>query len=93
MDVSLASNVYYNFSRLRLLFSDSLANVFKKQVDVPMMMNSLIGTISHMLVSLDFYRSYHKMEALTDEEFEKIIKKKLSAHVKIIFKAILTNES
>lgn len=67
--------------------------IFKKQVDVPMMMNSLIGTISHMLVNLDFYKSYHKMEALTDEEFEKIIKKKLSTHIKIIFKAILTNES
>jgi AcrR family transcriptional regulator len=67
--------------------------LFNKDIDVPMMMNSLIGTISHMLVSLDFYRSYHKLEGMSDEDFEKFLKKKLSTHIKIIFKAILTNES
>ena len=67
--------------------------LFKKQVDVPMMMNTLIGTISHMLVNLDFYKAYHHLETLTDEEFEKTLKKKLSAHIKIIFKAILSHES
>ena len=67
--------------------------LFKKQVDVPMMMNTLIGTISHMLVNLDFYKTYHNLEMLTDEEFEKTLKKKLSAHIKIIFKAILSHES
>ena len=67
--------------------------LFKKQVDVPMMMNTLIGTISHMLVKLDFYKAYHHLETLTDEEFEKTLKKKLSAHVKIIFKPSSSDES
>jgi AcrR family transcriptional regulator len=67
--------------------------LFKKQVDVPMMMNALIGTISHVLVSLEFYKSYHNLGALSDEEFEKVLKKKLSVHIKIIFKAILSHES
>jgi AcrR family transcriptional regulator len=67
--------------------------LFKKQVDIPMMMNTLIGTITHILVNLEFYRAYHNLELLSEEEFERVIKKKLSAHIKIIFKAILTNES
>jgi hypothetical protein len=58
-----------------------------------MMMNTLIGTITHILVNLEFYRAYHNLELLSEEEFERVIKKKLSAHIKIIFKAILTNES
>lgn len=67
--------------------------LFKKQVDIPMMMNTLIGTITHILVNLEFYRSYHNLGALSEEEFERVIKRKLSAHIKIIFKVILTNES
>jgi AcrR family transcriptional regulator len=67
--------------------------LFKKNVDIPMLTNTLIGTISHMLINTDFYRNYHNLEALRDEEFEKIIKKKLAVHIKNIYKAILTHES
>jgi len=58
-----------------------------------MMTNTLIGTVSHTLVNMDFYRRYHKQEELKDEEFERIVRKKLSAHIKHIYKAILTHES
>ncbi|HEY4154890.1 MAG TPA: TetR family transcriptional regulator [Puia sp.] len=67
--------------------------LFKKQVDVPMLMNTLVGTITHILVNLEFYKNYHNLESLSDEEFERILKKKLSVHIKIIFKAILSHES
>jgi hypothetical protein len=67
--------------------------LFKKNVDIPMLTNTLIGTISHMLINTDFYRTYHNLESLRDEEFEKIIKKKLAVHIKNIYKAILTHES
>jgi AcrR family transcriptional regulator len=66
---------------------------FKKHVDIPMIMNTLIGTISHVLVNIDFYKSYHGLESLSNEEFERALKKKLSTHIKIIFKAILSHES
>jgi len=58
-----------------------------------MLMNTLVGTITHILVNLEFYKSFHNLGSLSDEEFEKILKKKLSVHIKIIFKAILTHES
>jgi AcrR family transcriptional regulator len=67
--------------------------IFKKNIDIPMMTNTLIGTVSHTLVNMDFYRSYHHMEAMSDEEFELQLTKKLSVHIKNIYKAILTHES
>jgi AcrR family transcriptional regulator len=67
--------------------------LFKKNIDIPMMTNTLIGTISHSLINMDFYKSYHHLESLNDEEFERYLKKKLSAHIKNIYKAILTHES
>jgi AcrR family transcriptional regulator len=67
--------------------------LFKKNIDIPMMTNTLIGTISHSLINMDFYKSYHHLESLNDEEFERHLKKKLSAHIKNIYKAILTHES
>jgi AcrR family transcriptional regulator len=67
--------------------------LFKKNIDIPMMTNTLIGTISHSLINMDFYKSYHHMEAMKDEEFERVLKKKLSVHIKNIYKAILTHES
>jgi AcrR family transcriptional regulator len=67
--------------------------LFKKNIDIPMLTNTLIGTISHMLINTDFYRTYHNLGSLHDEDFEKIIKKKLAVHIKSIYKAILTHES
>jgi AcrR family transcriptional regulator len=67
--------------------------LFKKNIDIPMMTNTLIGTVSHSLINMDFYKSYHHMEAMKEEEFERVLKKKLSVHIKNIYKAILTHES
>jgi len=67
--------------------------MFKKNIDIPMMTNTLMGTVFHTLVNLDFYKTYHHMEGLKDEEFERVVKKRLSVHIKNIYKAILTHES
>jgi AcrR family transcriptional regulator len=67
--------------------------LFRKNIDIPMMSNTLVGTVSHMLINMDYYKSYHHLENLKDEEFERLVKKKLSVHIKNIYKAILTHES
>ena len=67
--------------------------MFKKNIDIPMLSNTLIGTISHSLVDMEFYKSYHHLDARKEEEFERLLKKKLSVHLKNIYKAILTHES
>ena len=66
--------------------------MIKKNIDIPMMTNTLMGTVFHTLVNLDFYKTYHHMEGLKDEEFERVVKKRLSVHIKNIYKAILTHE-
>lgn len=67
--------------------------VFKKKVDILLMMSTMIGTMSQMMISQDFYREVNNLGALSEEEFELHIKKKLSKHIKNLFKAILTNEA
>jgi AcrR family transcriptional regulator len=67
--------------------------LFKKNIDIPMLTNTLVGTVSYMLINLEFYKKYHHMETLKNEEFERIVKKKLSVHLRTIYKAILTHES
>ena len=67
--------------------------MFKKNIDIPMMTNTLIGTISHTLLNMDFYKTYHHLEALKDEEFERVLKRNCRYIIKNIYKAILTHES
>jgi len=67
--------------------------VFKNKVDVVMMMNTMVGTVAQMMVSLDYYRDIHNLLDMPDIEFEKLIKRKLSIHIKTLFKAILTYEA
>jgi AcrR family transcriptional regulator len=66
---------------------------FKKNIDVPIMMATLVGTVSHVVTTQHYYKEMNNLEALSDEEFKKLIKKKLSHHLKFLFKAILTHEA
>ena len=65
---------------------------FKKNIDLQLVMVTLFGTVNHMITSKNFYRKLNNFEDMPDEEFEKHIRKKLSQHLKSLFKALLTNE-
>jgi AcrR family transcriptional regulator len=67
--------------------------VFKKNVDISMLMMTLVGTISQLLTTQHFYREINDLQSLTEPEFQKLIRKKLSSYLKKIFKAILTYEA
>jgi hypothetical protein len=56
------------------------------------MVGTLIGTVSHMLTTQHFYKELNDLQSLSTEEFSKHLRKKLSHHLKTIFKAILTYE-
>lgn len=66
---------------------------FKKGVDIPFLMLTLVGTASQLIATQHFYRETNHLQSLSTEEFEKQIKKKLSAYLKTLFKAILSYES
>lgn len=65
---------------------------FKKHVDIPLLMITLVGTVSHLITTQHFYREINNLQSLTEEEFQKHIRKKLSHHLKEIFKATLMYE-
>jgi AcrR family transcriptional regulator len=65
---------------------------FKKHVDVPLLMITLVGTVSHLITTQHFYKEINNLQSLTEEEFQKHIRKKLSHHLKAIFKATLMYE-
>jgi AcrR family transcriptional regulator len=65
---------------------------FKKHIDVTMMMATLIGTVSHIITTQYYYREINNLQSLPEEEFNALVKKKLSTYLKQLFKAILTYE-
>lgn len=65
---------------------------FRKNIDIPLMMATLIGTANHVIATQYYYKQINNLESMPEEEFQKHIKKKLSQHLKKIFKAILTHE-
>jgi hypothetical protein len=66
---------------------------FKKGIDIPFLMMTLMGTISQLITTQHYYREINDLQSLSEEAFQKLIKKKLSQHLKRIFKAILTHEA
>lgn len=66
---------------------------FKKGIDIPFLMMTLVGTASQLISTQHYYREANNLQSLSGEEFEKFIKKKLSAYLKILFKAILSYEA
>lgn len=66
--------------------------LFKPQIDIPLLMNTLVGTVSQMVTTQHFYREINNLQSLTEEEFRDYIRPKLSKHIKQILKAILIND-
>jgi AcrR family transcriptional regulator len=66
---------------------------FIKNIDIPLMMSTLLGTINHVLSSQHYYRETEHLQDLTPDQFSKHIRKKLSLHLKSLFKLTLTHEA
>ena len=77
----------------KLIHNGQKSGEFKKNIDIALMMATMVGTVSQMITSQKFYIESNNLEHLTQPEFEKHIKRKLSAHLKHLFKVILTYEA
>jgi AcrR family transcriptional regulator len=66
---------------------------FRKNIDTSFLMMTLVGTVSQMMTTQHYYREINDLQSMPDEEFQKHIRKKLSQHLKKIFKALLTYEA
>jgi AcrR family transcriptional regulator len=77
----------------KLIQDGQKKGAFKKKIDVVMLLNTMMGTVSYMVVSIDYYREYNNLQEMTNEEYQVLIKKKLGTHIKTLFKAILMYEA
>jgi len=76
----------------KLIHQGQKKGEFKKNIDIPLMMATLIGTANNLVATQFYYRELNDLKHMNEEEFQKHLKKKLSQHLKKLFKAILTNE-
>lgn len=76
----------------RLIHEGQKKGEFRKNIDIPLMIATLIGTANNMVTTQYYYREINNLQEMPDDEFQKHIHKKLSQHLKKIFKAILTHE-
>ena len=80
-----------NLSAIKKLIQEGQkSGEFRKNIDIVLTMITLVGTVSQMITSQRFYREVNNMEHLSEPEFRKHIRKKLSAHLKNLFKITLT---
>jgi len=77
----------------KLILDGQKSGEFKKNIDILLMMTTMVGTVSQLITSQRFYREVNNLEYMDEMEFQKHMKKKLSAHLKHLFKVILTNEA
>ncbi|MCB9046341.1 MAG: TetR/AcrR family transcriptional regulator [Chitinophagales bacterium] len=75
-----------------IIYEGQKKGVFRKGVDIPLLMTTLFGTCNQMLTTSGYYKESNNLQHMSDEEFATHIRKKLSTHLKKVFKAILTNE-
>ena len=76
----------------KLIHQGQKKGEFKRNIDIPLMMATLVGTAGHIIATQPYYKEINHLQSMSDEEFQKHIKKKLSQHLKKLFKAILTND-
>lgn len=82
-----------NYSLIKQLIQEGQKNGdFKKNIDISFLMMTLSGTASQLVTAQRYYRKINNLESMPDEEFEKLMKKKLSSYLKNLFKAVLTYE-
>ena len=83
-----------NTEALQQLIEDGQQKgVFKQDVDTILLINTMIGTITQVLITIDYYKEYNQLQHLPEDEFFEQTKQKLSKHIKLVLKALLTYEA
>jgi len=97
-DTAIASFIYElkkrNLETIKKLIDEGVANgEFRKDVDIVLMMTTMVGTASQMITSQRFYKEVNKLEHMEETEFKTLIQQKLSKHLKDLFKATLSDDT
>ena len=92
--VKLLKEFKFSYAKLisSLIAEGQKAKKIKKNIDVIMLLTTMTGTVTQMIVNKDYYREFNEYKKLPDAAFETILKDNLSTHIKKIFKATLGYE-
>lgn len=83
-----------NIVSIEKLIQDGQKNgEFINDIDIPIMMNTMVGTVSQLIISQRFYKDFNNLQHLNEAEYKQYMINKLTTHLKRIFKVILTNEA
>jgi hypothetical protein len=77
---------------VKLIEDGQKKKVFRKNIDVVLLMNTLFGVVMHSFMNQDFYKYYHNLQDIPEEEFYQLLKTKLNKYIKDLFKATLSYE-
>nr|WP_255749450.1 TetR family transcriptional regulator [Pontibacter liquoris] len=55
--------------------------VFQPDVDLTLLISTLAGTINHYVLNLNYFRSMHKSQEMTEEAYLVLVKKQLSTYL------------
>lgn len=64
---------------------------FKADIDVVLLLNTMIGTVWQMMIGQQYYKEFYQLNHLSETEYLDVLKKKLSEHIRTIFKVLLIN--
>lgn len=67
--------------------------IFKKHIDIMLLMNTMTGTVTQMIMNKEVYREFNSIKKLAETEYDLWLKKLLGDHLKKIFKTLLAYES
>ena len=67
--------------------------IFKKDIDIVMLLTTMTGTVNNMLINKDYYREFNNQKKLSNAAFEEQLTSNMKKHLRQIFKAILGYES
>lgn len=76
----------------KLITEGQKKGAFLKDIDTMMMVNTLVGTSNHVIISQNFLKKVWNQEAISEEKFRQQLKERVSNHLKKLFKVVLTDE-
>lgn len=77
----------------KLITDGQQKGAFRKDVDVSLLMQTLVGVVTQVMLSVDYYREYNDLKNISDNELNEHMKQKLTKHIKVVFKSLLSHEA
>lgn len=76
----------------RLIRDGQEKGEFRKDIDIQMMMATMVGTATNLITAKQYYKEMNNLQSLSEAELQENIREKLSKHLKTLFKIILTHD-